>query len=144
MGAARSKAVGAVLEQIALASRTLLPGRTRPFGGAGLSRSQYDALFHLAHAAEPVTPGGLARAMRVTPGAVTQLVDGLRELGLVEQRPHASDARSRTLHLSPSARREVDEFEAAAVALVADRFEHLELSELELLRDLLSRVDTCP
>jgi len=144
MGAVRGKAVGAVLEQIALASRTLLPGRTRPFGGTGLSRSQYDALFHLAHASEPVTPGGLARAMRVTPGAVTQLVDGLRELGLVEQLPHASDARSRTLHLSPSARQEVDEFEAAAVALVVDRFEHLELSELELLRDLLSRVDIRP
>ncbi|MGF2075820.1 MarR family winged helix-turn-helix transcriptional regulator, partial [Enterococcus casseliflavus] len=84
-----------VIERAIALSRSLRAGRRTPFHGRVLTGSQLEALFHLAHDPQPVTPSTLAAALAVTPGAVTQLVDGLRSEGLVESAPHPDDARSR-------------------------------------------------
>jgi DNA-binding MarR family transcriptional regulator len=86
-----------------------------------------------------MSPGLLARELRLTPGAVTQLLDGLRQVGLVDQQPHASDARSRVLTLTPEAGRQVAEFESEMVTALAGNFEDLDDTELATLASLLAR-----
>lgn len=136
---ARQRQIARVLESVAGWARVLRAAQTGPFGTLQLSRSQTDALFLLAHAPSPPTPGELASILNLTPGAVTQLLDGLRREGLVRQQPHPRDARARVLSLSTAARTQVLAFEQATVARVADRFAGLDDRELETLADLLAR-----
>ncbi|WJL96877.1 MarR family transcriptional regulator [Microbacterium sp. ET2] len=136
----RDTAIGRVLEGVVSAGRLLGDARRRPFAALTLTASQLEALFLLSHATEHVTPSRLAGRLRVTAGAVTQLVDGLKSAGLVEQAPHPTDARSRVIRLSPSARGEVDAFEAGVVAEMRRHFGGLSQAELLRLGDLLSRV----
>jgi len=137
----RTQLIGTVLAQVAGLGRELTRARTTPFGDdLRLSRSQLDALFVLAHSTAPATPGSLATALGVTPGAVTQLVDGLRTHGLVETLPHPADGRARIVRLTPGARESVDGFEHAAVERMAPRFSRLSTAQLQQLGELLQHV----
>jgi DNA-binding MarR family transcriptional regulator len=86
-----------------------------------------------------MSPGLLARELRVTPGAVTQLLDGLRHAGLVDQQPHPTDARCRVLTLTPDAGRQVAEFEQGMVTALAGEFSDLDDAEVASLAHLLAR-----
>ena len=63
-----------------------------------LSPAQFLAL--RAIAAEPVGGAQLAQRAAVSGPAVSQLVAGLSDAGLVERRPHAADRRRIELHLT--------------------------------------------
>lgn len=136
----RGTYIAAVLERIALLSRSLTASRDAPLGTMSLSSSQYAALFFLAHSDGPVSPSGLARALAVTPGAVTQLVDGLTAAGLVQTSPHPTDARRRIIGLTRSARDEIVRYEEAAVERMRERFDPLPDEDLHHLAGLLKRV----
>lgn len=110
-----------------------------PFHGVQLGRSQLEALFLIAHRPEPMSPGSLARELRLTPGAVTQLLDGLRQAGLVDQQPDPLDARCRVLTLTPNAGQQVTEFEDGMVNALAGQFSDLDDAELATLAGLLER-----
>lgn len=137
----RAQRVAAVLEIVASISREIAAARARPFGDHRLSRSQLDALFLLARATSPVTSGDLASHLSVTPGAVTQLVAGLREIGLVDVAPAPTDARMRLIALTAHARADVAAFESAAVHRLLPRFAALTDSELDQVVSLLAAVD---
>ncbi|WP_418275406.1 MarR family winged helix-turn-helix transcriptional regulator [Isoptericola jiangsuensis] len=143
-GTGRPQLVAAVLESVVGLSRELASARRSPFGDQQLSSSQLDALFLLAHAPTPLTPGALADRLGVTRGAVTQLVDGLRSLGLVDQVPHPTDARSRLLVLTPDAREKVADFESATVRRLEPRFAALSTDDLDQLARLLGRATGDP
>ncbi len=135
--AARAEPLGGILLAVARLTRRI--GARRPFAGTPLSRSQFDAVFLLAHAAAPVTPSALAAELGVTGGAVTQLVEGLREAGLVEVARHPTDGRSRVLALSAAAAQEVDAFQQGLVRDLAPDFAALDEAELRQLATLLAR-----
>jgi len=132
--------VASVLEAVAELARTIAKERQSPFGGRGLTRSQVETLFLLAHRPPPMTPGRLARALRVTPGAVSQLLEPLREQGLVEQTPAPDDARSHVVALSAAAAAAVEEFELAVVQQLLPRFSALDDQELARLDHVLRRL----
>lgn len=119
-------------------ARVLESQRNFPFAGLQLTRGQWEAMFLIAHADQAATPGGLARSLRVTPGAVTQLVAGLLDAGLVEQRRDPLDARRRVLELSADARARVDRAARAITAGLAPRFADLDDSDLHVLVKLLN------
>ncbi len=135
----RMSLLGEVLESVVSWSRLLGSTRAAPFHGLQLSRSQLEALFLIAHRPAPMSPGVLAHELKVTRGAVTQLLDGLRQAGLVDQRPHPSDARSRVLTLTTDAGTQVDEFELHMVTELAGEFSDLDDTELATLAGLLAR-----
>jgi DNA-binding MarR family transcriptional regulator len=137
--AARLELVGRAVEEVVVWARRLDSHRTFPFGEADLSRSQVEVLFLVAHSGQPVTPGGLAAALQVTPGAVTQLVSGLVGAGLVEQQRDPADARRRVLVLSAGSRTRVETFEREVVRELAPRFAELDDTELVTLVGLLAR-----
>lgn len=131
--------VAAAIEVFVEWARVLEAQRTFPFGDLELTRSQLEVLFLIAHSDQPATPGALARALRVTPGAVTQVLAGVLDAGLVEQRRDPGDARRRVLELSPAARERVESAERAITASLAPRFAGLDDDELQLLAGLLGR-----
>ncbi|GGK93272.1 hypothetical protein GCM10007382_11840 [Salinibacterium xinjiangense] len=135
----RALAVGRVLEELIEANRMLAGPRVAPFAGLELSRSHLEALFLIAHR-DNVTPGLLASSMRITAGAVTQLLAKLREAGLVVATPTPTDSRSITLALTGSGQQELTVFEARAVEQSLPHFEPLTAAELDMLSGLLRRV----
>lgn len=135
----RLDSVGRAVEELVVWARRLDSHRRFPFGDLDLSRSQVEVLFLVAHSEVPVTPGGLAAALGVTPGAVTQLVAGLVAAGLVEQERDPADARRRVLVLSAGSRTRVAGFEREVVRDLEPRFADLDEPELEILVSLLAR-----
>lgn len=135
----RAKAVARVLEELIEANRVLAGPRVMPFAGLELGRSHLEMLFLIAHR-ESVTPGLLASAMRITAGAVTQLVAKLREADLVFATPTPTDSRSITLALTDEAQHELAEFEARAVELALPQFASLTTADLDRLAELLRAI----
>ncbi|TFC82419.1 MarR family transcriptional regulator [Cryobacterium sp. TMT3-29-2] len=136
----RASQVGEVLAAVVRLSRSLANPRSTPFGSTVLTRTQLDVLFVLAHAPDSVTPGKLAALLQVTPGAVTQLVDQLREHDLVEQFASDQDGRVRLLRLTSSARSQVEAFEGVAIQRSAPWFDTLTDDALTNLAGLLAQV----
>lgn len=136
--------IGSVLESVVALSRTLRRARSSPFGDIRLTPSQVETLFIISHALGPVTPSSIATALAVTPGAITQLVDGLRREGLVETGPHPDDARSRILTLTESAASQVAVFERQLTEKLASQFDPLTDKQLAELAELLDRTRRTP
>ncbi|WP_241992620.1 MarR family winged helix-turn-helix transcriptional regulator [Cryobacterium lactosi] len=137
----RATQIGSVLESIFTLSRALASPRMTPFGDAVLTRTQLEILFVLAHENEPVAPGRLAATVRVTPGAITQTMDQLREKNLVDQSPSDLDGRVRVWRLTETATAQVAAFEAATVLRTSPWFTSLSPDELATLAALISRVE---
>ena len=57
----------------------------------------------------PVTQRVLAEALKVTPRAVTGLVDALVETGLVTREPHPADRRATLVTFTPEGKRLIDQ-----------------------------------
>jgi len=140
----RDELIATILQRVAGIGRELTAARAHPLGDLRLSRSQLDALFLLSHAEIPVTAGSLATTLGVTPGAVTQLVAGLREHGLVETTIDDDDARVRVIRLTPSTRARVDAFERAAVDRLSPSFAALDTHDLRQLCELLRKREERP
>jgi DNA-binding MarR family transcriptional regulator len=75
----------------------------------------------------------------LTPGAITQLVDGLRREGLVTTQANPVDARSRVLTLTESAAARVASFEQEVAENMLAQFTSLTDTELARLAELLGR-----
>jgi DNA-binding MarR family transcriptional regulator len=86
------------------------------------------------------TQQALAAAMSTSPSRVVALLDQLAAKGLVERRPHPSDRRARSIHLTP-----VGKATIAAVAAAGHRHEEamcegLSEGDREELRELLVKL----
>ena len=135
----RATLIGGAIEAIVMWSRVMDSHRMIPFGELNLSRAQLEVLFHIAHSPSPATPGAIAGRLGITAGAVTQLVAGLVELGLVRQDRDTVDGRRRLLVLEPSAQQQVAGFEQAIIDDLSPRFAGLSDAELVTLTGLLAR-----
>ena len=136
----RSRQVGEVLASVVRLSRSLESPRLTPFGDTVLTRTQLEVLFFLAHAQDSVTPGQLAAVLRLTPGAISQIVGQLSKHDLVEQVASDQDGRLRLLRLTESAGSQVQAFEAVAVQRAAPWFESLTDDALTDLVGVLAQV----
>jgi DNA-binding MarR family transcriptional regulator len=65
----------------------------------GLSPADLRVLLYLFRT-ENVSPRDLATLLEHTTGSITAMVDRLERMGHVERRPHPTDRRSQTLHLT--------------------------------------------
>ena len=135
----RAAAIGRVIEGLIEANRHVTRPRVTPFAGHHLGRSHLDLLFLVAHRTD-VTPGFLASELKITPGAVSQLVATLRNAGLVTAEPNPADSRSVLLRLSNETKFELDEFESRVVGAAIPRFASLSLDDLTQLARLLGAV----
>jgi DNA-binding MarR family transcriptional regulator len=99
-----------VFGRIAKLHRAQIEASEHAYRQLGISASDFDVLATLRRAGRPyrLTPSELTSSMMISSGGVTQRVDRLERVGLVERRPHESDRRSTTVALTPGGRRLID------------------------------------
>jgi len=107
----------------------------------GLHPTDVLALSHVRAAEDrgtPVTAGGLTRALGLTSGSVTAVVDRLERAGHLERVRDTADRRRVFLRYSPSGRAVADEFFLPLVDRGDTVTEHFTAAELEVVRRWLA------
>jgi DNA-binding MarR family transcriptional regulator len=114
--------------------------RGRMGAETGLSVARLEALNELAGQAEGLTMGQLARALRVSNGNATALVDGLVRDGWVLREAVPGDRRQTRVRLSETGRSGFAALQPGFRAALSDLFAGLSLSEARLLQGLLDKL----
>jgi DNA-binding MarR family transcriptional regulator len=123
------KAHGLLLREV----RRRVPG--------SLTLPQFDVLAQLHRDEEGKTPGMLTRALLVTAGNVTGIVERLSGLGLVERHPVPGDRRAVRIRLTPRGRRLMDRAIPRHRRDVGTLFAPFPEHELAHLRDVLGALN---
>lgn len=76
----------------------------------------------------------------IDPSSMVAIIDELESAGLAERRPHASDRRKHSVHLTKRGRSTLARARKAAGATLAEVFEPLDAAERETLRTLLRKL----
>lgn len=133
--------IEAVLQVLVDLTRRLVPPSDLQLSEAdSFTRTQLEILSLLTHAPAPVTVTAAAQALQLTPGAVTQAVDGLVARGMVHRHRAPHDGRARILDLTLDARQMVEVYESAIVTRVAPWFSDLDDTDLSTLARLLGKL----
>jgi DNA-binding MarR family transcriptional regulator len=104
---------------------------------SGLTIAQFRCL-RMVHRSADVSLGDLADANGVSPPAMSKMVDGLVETGLLERRPAAQDRRRLELTVTASGRRRIEAVGDRLKATLASRLSTLSASELAALERALA------
>jgi DNA-binding MarR family transcriptional regulator len=97
-------------------------------------------VLNLLDAHPGITQQELGAGALVDPSSMVALLDELEERGLAERRPHATDRRKRSIHLTPAGRRLLNRARGVAGQTVADLFAPLSAREVAELRRILRKV----
>ncbi|MHA7276327.1 MarR family winged helix-turn-helix transcriptional regulator [Arthrobacter sp. HLT1-21] len=135
----RDKHLAQAIDAIGSLTRDFAAGGTYPFRERRLGRAQMNLLYQLSRS-EGLGIGGLAAALNVTSGAVSQTVEALKRAGLVRVEVDQADARARIVTLTDRARDEVDDFQRGYQEALAPRFDALSAAEVRELGRLLRLV----
>lgn len=92
-------------ELISRSARKLRRGAVGGLSPLGLTYGQARLLRLVEEAGQPLRMADIAARLEVVPRAVTSMVDGVEEAGLVSRRPDPADRRSVLVELSPAGRR---------------------------------------
>lgn len=95
----REQLVSTVFDNMTTFKRGLHGSMELFIKGLPVSRAQLELLFTIQHL-EPVSSKQLADHLQLTPGAVSQLLDGLTDQGFVERHVTPNDRRVQRLKLS--------------------------------------------
>jgi DNA-binding MarR family transcriptional regulator len=93
-------------------------GRSLP---VGLTYPQFEVLNLIARRGDELTPAGIATALLMTPGAITNTLQRLEAVKLVEVVPCGADRRKKRVRMTPAGR----DVYARAMSVLRPRMEHL-------------------
>jgi MarR family transcriptional regulator, lower aerobic nicotinate degradation pathway regulator len=110
------------------------------FGPHGTTADQFVLLATLARGGQALTQRELARRMSSDPSTVRAMLVLLEQRGLVQRDAHPTDARARTVALTPAGRRVFRQLWVAGDPIRARLLGALEPGEAETLVRLLARV----
>jgi DNA-binding MarR family transcriptional regulator len=113
-----------------------------PPGTPPLSPPQANVFFTIAHHQSGISVKELAEHTGVTPGAITQFVDGLVEKGLVLREGDHADRRVVRLKITESAVKQVEKFRQEHLVAFCRVFEVLDNAELSSLISLLDKIES--
>jgi DNA-binding MarR family transcriptional regulator len=88
----------------------------------------------------PQTVSGLSEMIRLTPGAVSRLVDRMVRKGLVSRREGAGDRRQKAISLTPTGRRTNERLERARTGSFSAALSELDAALAAELKNVLKRV----
>ena len=125
MGDDTKELLQALLEKMSSVIRYLHGNQGFRLGGFTLSRPQVRILFYVARIREEVAVKDLAEMLGVTPGAVTQLVDGLVEMDLVRREEDTEDRRIIRIKLTELAKGRLKELRESYLASASPLFDEL-------------------
>ncbi len=102
---------------------------------------RFDVMAALHRAGQPVKMSDLSRALLVSNGNATNVVDRLEKDGLAERRSVRNDRRVAEVRLTDAGRQEFETLAAAHEAEVNKLFAGLGANELDVIRALLKRAE---
>lgn len=105
-----------------------------------LSPPQANIFFTIAHKRQGTSVKELAEETGVTPGAITQFIDGLVEKGLVMREGDPADRRVVRLKITDFARKQFEKFRQEHLASFSRVFEVLSDDELKQLIALMDKI----
>jgi DNA-binding MarR family transcriptional regulator len=141
MNEARKELLQALGEKMAAVIRRVHAGQGFRFSEFRLSPPQVRILFFIARQQEDIAVKDLARMLEVTPGAITQFVDGLVDMELVRREEDARDRRIIRIRLTDLARSKLAELRRGYLAAASRVFDVLSDEEIRELGRLLEKVD---
>jgi MarR family transcriptional regulator, transcriptional regulator for hemolysin len=128
--------IGFLMNDAARLMRRDFERRARP---VGLTRAQWQALFHLARN-EGCNQATLADLLDVEPITLARVVDRLEASGLVERRPDPGDRRARLLFLGERAHPLLEELRALGAETREIALAGIDEDERTLLMTLLTKM----
>lgn len=113
----------------------------KTFSAHGLNAASFDVLATLRRSGEPyvLTPNDLIAAMMVTSGTMTNRIDQLVKVDLVERRPNPDDGRGVVVSLTAKGFELIDTMLADHVATQARLMSGLSADESDVLNTLLRK-----
>lgn len=120
----------------------LAAGSRRKFeaalGDLGLKLQGF-ALMNVVATDGGLTQQELVERTHIDPSTMVQTLDALAESGYAERRPHPTDRRKHTIHLTAAGNQILQRARAAAQAVWDESFDRLDAAEREELRRLLRK-----
>lgn len=129
-----------LIEKFSTTAHNLHSGQCFPFGSHVLRKQQILILLYIFQCKTTVSVKSLAEYLGVTPGAVTQLVDGLVDKKLVERQENTDDRRIVNIKLTPSTGAKFNLFKENFIKSSSQSFSGFSDDELILLTNLLGRI----
>jgi DNA-binding MarR family transcriptional regulator len=139
MTAERVAQLHGILRSMSTVTRLFEARGEYPFKTRALGRRQMDVLFFVSQT-EHATVGQLADALRVTSGAVSQILESLQQTGVVLVEVDPADRRNRLVRMTPTAADEVHRFQNDYVNTLLPQFAGLSTPELCELNRLLTKI----
>jgi DNA-binding MarR family transcriptional regulator len=139
-----------VIGRISRLSRLLEKSIEETFASFGLGRGGFDVLAALRRAGEPyrLSPTELYNSLLISSGAMTNRIDRLEEIGLVQRTPDPDDRRGVSVGLTPEGKKLIDLAVEQHYANERRLLRGLSADEREtlsqLLRKLLTDCETSP
>lgn len=128
----RDDIISSIFEAMNATKRSMHGQFQTLIGDLPISRAQLEVLMMLKHL-QPVSSKRLADCLHLTPGAVSQLVDGLSDQGFVSREPNLHDRRLQNLQLSKTGIDALKAIEKQRHELLKHVMEDLNNDELLLL-----------
>jgi len=98
------------------------------------------ALMRAIAASEGQSQNAIGEWLRIPPSSMVAVIDHLEARGLIERRPHPTDRRSRTLHMTEDGKRILSRATELAMGLEQEICRGFAASERQQLLDMLSAV----
>ncbi|MET0011681.1 MULTISPECIES: MarR family winged helix-turn-helix transcriptional regulator [Dehalococcoides] len=110
-----------------------------------LSPPQARLIFIISqHSDSGISVKELARLMSITPGAVTQFINGLIDKNLITRETDPADRRSIKIKLTPPAEKEIQNLKKDFFNSAARKFGALNTEEMKTLVNLVSKINPAP
>lgn len=137
-----SNHIGTILEAMGGLMRRMHMHKHRMplFGDKTIGRAQIEILMMLMHCVESPTMRELAAHLRVTGGAMTQIIAPLLKKELVEKIADDKDKRVTRIVLTPSAKELITKAKKDYVAAIAPAFDVLSAEDIATLARILSKL----
>lgn len=97
----------------------------------GLSPAQSEALFIIFKKMHPIGPGQLANWLHMTPGAVSQLLDGLEQSGYINRVRSEADRRQMLVSLSENGAKRIKEIKTRQIKMIHELQKELGEDEID-------------
>jgi DNA-binding MarR family transcriptional regulator len=131
-----------LIEKFIKSAHNMHSNQSFPFGDFMLGRQQIMILFFIYENKGLVSVKAIAKNLNVTPGAITQFVDGLVGKKLVIREENARDRRSTNIKLAPLTEKKFNSFKKRYLTNASRFFTGLSDEELSQFVKLLSKIKT--
>lgn len=138
----RQESLKIVIDKLTRIIHDMHSGQSFPFGNIMLGRQQVMILFFIYEKKSLASVKEIAKFLHVTPGAVTQFVDGLVEKKLVRREESLDDRRCVNIKLSLEAEKKFDSFKSNYLMNASLSFVDFSDNDLEKFTKLLNKIKT--